>query len=184
MKEKVEAAMNKIRPMLQADGGDVELVSVENGIVKVRLQGACAGCLMSQMTLKNGIERVLIAYDRDEAGEKAAASLAAKLEEEEGIACYRILFPKGMDANEYALSLQPASKSLGVVIEKAVWMGKGETKSLRLPLSKGEEGMEPSPPLAASPVLPGPSSKIQGPYLMIPYYLSGTSRKRSRAILP
>ena len=45
--------------MLQADGGDVELVSVEDGIVKVRLQGACAGCPMSQMTLKNGIERAL-----------------------------------------------------------------------------------------------------------------------------
>ncbi len=59
MKEKVEAAMQKIRPMLQADGGDVELISVENGIVKVRLQGACAGCAMSQMTLKNGIERML-----------------------------------------------------------------------------------------------------------------------------
>lgn len=59
MKEKVQAAIEKIRPMLQADGGDVELVSVENGIVKVRLQGACAGCPMSQMTLKNGIERVL-----------------------------------------------------------------------------------------------------------------------------
>ena len=59
MKEKVEAALEKIRPMLQADGGDVELVSVENGIVKVRLQGACVGCPMSQMTLKNGIERVL-----------------------------------------------------------------------------------------------------------------------------
>ena len=59
MKEKVEAAIDKIRPMLQADGGDVELISVENGIVKVRLKGACAGCPMSQMTLKNGIERVL-----------------------------------------------------------------------------------------------------------------------------
>ncbi len=59
MIEKVEAAIDKIRPMLQADGGDVELVSVENGIVKVRLKGACAGCPMSQMTLKNGIERVL-----------------------------------------------------------------------------------------------------------------------------
>ena len=57
MKEKVEAAIDKIRPMLQADGGDVELVSVEDGIVKVRLQGACAGCPMSQMTLKEGIEK-------------------------------------------------------------------------------------------------------------------------------
>lgn len=59
MKEKVEAALNKIRPMLQADGGDVELVEVVDGVVKVRLQGACAGCPMSQMTLRNGIERVL-----------------------------------------------------------------------------------------------------------------------------
>ncbi len=59
MKAKVEAALEKIRPMLQADGGDVELVEIENGIVKVRLQGACAGCPMSQMTLKNGIERML-----------------------------------------------------------------------------------------------------------------------------
>lgn len=59
MKEKVQAALNKVRPMLQADGGDVELVDVEGGIVKVRLQGACAGCPMSQMTLKNGIENFL-----------------------------------------------------------------------------------------------------------------------------
>jgi Fe-S cluster biogenesis protein NfuA len=59
MKEKVQAVMEKIRPMLQADGGDVELVDVENGIVKVRLTGACKGCPMSQMTLKNGIERLL-----------------------------------------------------------------------------------------------------------------------------
>ncbi|MBW1822271.1 MAG: NifU family protein [Deltaproteobacteria bacterium] len=59
MKEKVQAVLNKIRPMLQADGGDVELVDVEDGVVRVRLQGACAGCPMSQMTLKNGIERLL-----------------------------------------------------------------------------------------------------------------------------
>ena len=59
MKEKVETALDEIRPMLQADGGDVELVEVEGGVVKVRLQGACAGCPMSQMTLKNGIERIL-----------------------------------------------------------------------------------------------------------------------------
>ena len=59
MKEKVQAAINKIRPMLQADGGDVELVAINDGIVTVRLQGACSGCPMSQMTLKNGIERML-----------------------------------------------------------------------------------------------------------------------------
>ncbi len=59
MKEKVQEALNKIRPMLQADGGDVEFVDVVDGVVKVRLQGACAGCPMSQMTLKNGIEKIL-----------------------------------------------------------------------------------------------------------------------------
>jgi Fe-S cluster biogenesis protein NfuA len=59
MKEKVQAAIDKIRPMLQRDGGDVELVDVQDGVVTVRLQGACAGCPMSQMTLKNGIEKFL-----------------------------------------------------------------------------------------------------------------------------
>ncbi|MCG6910050.1 MAG: NifU family protein [Deltaproteobacteria bacterium] len=59
MKEKVEAVLKDIRPMLQQDGGDVELVEIQGGVVKVRLQGACAGCPMSQMTLRNGIERVL-----------------------------------------------------------------------------------------------------------------------------
>ena len=60
MQERVKAALEKIRPQLQADGGDVELVeTTEDGLVRVRLQGACAGCPMSQMTLKNGIERVL-----------------------------------------------------------------------------------------------------------------------------
>ena len=61
MKEKVQAVIDKIRPMLQRDGGDVELVDVDdNGVVKVRLVGACAGCAMSQITLKQGIEKVLI----------------------------------------------------------------------------------------------------------------------------
>lgn len=59
MKEQVKQVLDKIRPSLQADGGDVELIDVEDGIVKVRLKGACAGCPMSQMTLKNGIERLL-----------------------------------------------------------------------------------------------------------------------------
>jgi Fe-S cluster biogenesis protein NfuA len=59
MREKVEAALKQIRPALQADGGDVELVDVNDGIVKLRLQGACAGCPMATMTLQHGIERVL-----------------------------------------------------------------------------------------------------------------------------
>jgi Fe-S cluster biogenesis protein NfuA len=60
LREKIEDALNKVRPSLQADGGDVELVDVdEEGVVRVRLTGACGGCPMSQMTLKMGIEKVL-----------------------------------------------------------------------------------------------------------------------------
>ncbi|MBN2404062.1 MAG: NifU family protein [Coriobacteriia bacterium] len=59
MKERVQEVLDKIRPALQADGGDVELVDVKGGVVKVRLVGACAGCPMSQLTLSNGVERVL-----------------------------------------------------------------------------------------------------------------------------
>ncbi len=58
-KEQVQKVIDKIRPSLQADGGDVELVAIEGDVIKVRLKGACAGCPMSQMTLKNGIERLL-----------------------------------------------------------------------------------------------------------------------------
>jgi Fe-S cluster biogenesis protein NfuA len=61
MREKVEAVLEQVRPMLKADGGDVELVEITNqGIVKVRLQGACKGCPMSQVTLKNAIERTIL----------------------------------------------------------------------------------------------------------------------------
>jgi Fe-S cluster biogenesis protein NfuA len=60
MKDEVEKALEKIKPSLQADGGDIELVEVsEDGIVKVRLTGACRGCPMSQMTLKMGVEKAL-----------------------------------------------------------------------------------------------------------------------------
>jgi len=59
MRDKVETALDKIRPALQADGGDVELVEVEEGVVKLRLKGACAGCPVSEITLKQGIERLL-----------------------------------------------------------------------------------------------------------------------------
>lgn len=59
MKERVQEVLDRIRPALQADGGDVELIDIEGGVVKVRLVGACAGCPMSQLTLTNGVERVL-----------------------------------------------------------------------------------------------------------------------------
>jgi Fe-S cluster biogenesis protein NfuA len=59
MKEKIEAALDKIRPALQADGGDVEFIDVKDGVVKLKLKGACGGCPMASMTLKHGIERIL-----------------------------------------------------------------------------------------------------------------------------
>jgi Fe-S cluster biogenesis protein NfuA len=59
MREKVEAVLNQIRPNLVRDGGNVELIDVTDGIVKVRLTGACGGCPMASMTLKHGVERML-----------------------------------------------------------------------------------------------------------------------------
>ena len=59
MREKIEKAIEKIRPFLQRDGGDIELVDVVDNVVKVRLKGACSGCPMSQMTLKQGVEKAL-----------------------------------------------------------------------------------------------------------------------------
>jgi Fe-S cluster biogenesis protein NfuA len=60
IKGAVEQALAKIRPLLQRDGGDIELVEVSDGVVKVRLTGACKGCPMSQMTLKQGVEKLLL----------------------------------------------------------------------------------------------------------------------------
>lgn len=57
MKEKIKQAIEKIRPFLQRDGGDIELISVEGGLVKVSLRGACSGCPMSRMTLKSFVEK-------------------------------------------------------------------------------------------------------------------------------
>jgi DNA primase catalytic core len=115
-------------------------------------------------------QRVLIAYDRDEAGERAAEKLADKLIGE-GLECYRIQFPKGMDANEYALKVTPAQKALGLVIRKALWLGKGpaprETSGQHVehaehaesvvPAGRSEsheatDALAPPPSLAAEPV--------------------------------
>lgn len=59
MKDKIEAALDNIRPALQADGGDVEFIDVKDGVVKLKLKGACGGCPMASMTIKHGIERIL-----------------------------------------------------------------------------------------------------------------------------
>ena len=100
---------------------------------------------------RHGTERVLIAYDRDEAGDRAADKLAARLIGE-GLDCYRILFPKGMDANEYALKVTPAARSLGVAIRSAQWMGKGKAKPLStapMPELVRDPAPDLSPSLAA-----------------------------------
>jgi DNA primase len=97
----------------------------------------------------HGIERVLIAYDRDEAGERAAEELAKRLMKE-GIGCFRILVPKGMDVNEYALQVKPAVKSLGLVIRKAVWLGNGEQPPIST-AAESEVTVKDAPPLAAEP---------------------------------
>jgi DNA primase len=94
---------------------------------------------------KYGTERVYIAYDRDEAGEKAAAVLAQELMQM-GIECFRVLFPKGMDANEYARKVQPAAKSLGVLLNKAEWLGKGAR-----PEPRSIEPMEIEPVIEQQP---------------------------------
>ncbi len=80
---------------------------------------------------KHGTERVRIAYDRDEAGDRAAEKLAATLMAE-GIECFRVQFPKGMDANEYASKMSPATKALELVVRNAVWMGKGERSAVKV----------------------------------------------------
>jgi DNA primase len=79
-------------------------------------------------------KRVLIAYDRDEAGDRAAEKLGQQLTAA-GLDAYRIQFPKGMDANEYAFKVTPAAKSLGLVIRKAQWLGRGEAPTRAMPLA-------------------------------------------------
>jgi Fe-S cluster biogenesis protein NfuA len=59
VQKRVEAALTEIKPQIQADGGDIDLVAIENNVVKVRLRGACAGCPMSALTLKAGVERII-----------------------------------------------------------------------------------------------------------------------------
>jgi DNA primase catalytic core len=106
---------------------------------------------MLEAFLGHGIERVLVAYDRDDAGEAAASKLAEKLNAA-GIDCYRVQFPRGMDANEYALKVTPAARSLGVVIRKAAWMGQGEAPAVELGATSApaESPAETSAPEAAT----------------------------------
>jgi len=105
---------------------------------------------------QHGTQRVLIAYDRDEAGERGAAKVSELLMQA-GIECFRIQFPKGMDANEYALKVTPATKSLGVVIRKAQWLGNGKPP-VRLDAEPVTATMPPAP--EASPLLASEPSSL------------------------
>ena len=97
---------------------------------------------------RHGTERVYIAYDRDEAGDKAAVKLADELMGM-GIECFRVQFPKGQDANEYALKVTPATKALGVLLTGAAWMGKGPRPAGRVPVPV----IVAEPPAAAAPII-------------------------------
>ena len=109
---------------------------------------------------KYGTEKVLVAFDRDEAGEKAAAELAPRLAEA-GIDVYRILFPRGMDANDYARKVTPAEESLGVVVRGAQFVLKGQREASAPPRA----APDPAPAeeeSAAIPAEPAPELKVLG----------------------
>jgi DNA primase len=105
----------------------------------------------AQAFKRHGTERVLIAYDRDDAGERGAAKVAEVLMAQ-GIECLRVQFPKGMDANEYALKVTPAAKSLGLLLRKAVWLGKGAAPTAKEPKPLEVAGCDLKPPPPAEVV--------------------------------
>jgi DNA primase len=106
-----------------------------------------------------GVRRVLIAFDRDDAGERGAEKAAERLMAD-GIECYRVQFPKGMDANEYGCKVTPAEKSLGLLIRKAVWLGKGAAPA-DAPGQHVEDVPPTEPPsLAAEAAAPPPAADI------------------------
>ena len=101
---------------------------------------------------RHGTERVYIAYDRDDAGDRSAVRLSEELMGK-GIECFRVQFPRGMDANEYALKTQPAAKALGVLLMGAAWLGKGSRPTMRLPVPV----VVPEPIAAAPAIEPLPA---------------------------
>ena len=104
---------------------------------------------------KHGTKRIYIAYDRDEAGERAARKHADELLAM-GIECFRVLFPKGMDANEYAVKVAPAAKSLGVMLNKAEWLGKGTRPRIAVIEPTPSVEKLPEPEAAEAPITPKP----------------------------
>ncbi len=129
------------------------------------------------------IERVLIAYDRDDAGNSATEKLAKQLIES-GIDCYRIQFPKNMDANSYALQVQPANKSLGVVIRSAVWQGKGKEKMItasvepQLENTKTEQATKNKK--SAKPLSPKDIDEAESKDKSIPFLVADVENKEDK----
>ncbi|CUI02845.1 DNA primase [Janthinobacterium sp. CG23_2] len=118
-----------------------------------------------QALKRHSTRRVLIAYDRDDAGNAAADKLAPELLEA-GIECFRVLFPKGMDANDYALKVQPAGKGLGLVLQQAEWLGKGKRPGVAvIEQAPGETSAAkeeaPEPQAAPAPALPEPPAPAE-----------------------
>jgi len=108
----------------------------------------------------HGTKRVMIAYDRDDAGDRAAEKLAAKLMAE-GIECFRVQFPKGMDANAYALSVKPAEKSLGVALRSALWLGKGTVPARAQTKTAAKEETPITEPANETCTAPVPSPALE-----------------------
>ncbi len=107
---------------------------------------------------RHGIERVYIAYDGDEAGNKAAVKLADELMQR-GVECFRVEFPKGMDANEYARTTQPATKLFGLLLNRAAWMGKGARPAGRVAVPVIVPEPIAAPPTVAAPAAEEPAAK-------------------------
>ena len=124
---------------------------------------------------RHGIEQVLIAYDRDDAGDGAAEKLAEKLVEH-GMSCYRVLFPRGMDANDYALKVSPANRALELALRKATWMGRGKEMPMPAPSSGTPSPTEisslaagadaPSSAESSSPTPAAATEEPRGPLLI------------------
>lgn len=117
----------------------------------------------------HAVQRVLVAYDRDDAGDAAAAKLMTRLQGE-GIECSRVLFPRGMDANSYALKVQPAAKSLRVVVEQATFEGKSAPAPSTITAERATEAAkeEIDSPLAASASSTTPTEQAAAPAIPPP----------------
>jgi DNA primase catalytic core len=116
---------------------------------------------------KYGTKKIYIAYDRDEAGDKAAKKHAEELMQM-GIECFRVKFPKGQDANEFALKTRPPGKALGLFLNSAEWLGKGKRPTMAViepakiePQQNASQGEEQSAPAVEEKAEPAPAANIE-----------------------